>query len=72
MSILEETRSTELHQDAQEIIESIVRAEARTKEYLQKSFESLKESEKAEHMKARAAFIEAINLDHRCCPAWVG
>ena len=58
MSILEETRFTELHQDTQKIIESIVRAEARTKEYLQKSFESLKESEKAEHMKARAAFIE--------------
>jgi hypothetical protein len=57
LSIQQHTRFAKLDENTRAIIESILKANTETEEYLRSSFESLRESAKAEHMKTRAAFV---------------
>ncbi|KAF8855734.1 hypothetical protein BDZ45DRAFT_746174 [Acephala macrosclerotiorum] len=64
LSIQHDTRFANFDHNAQNIVESIARADTTTKEYMRKGFESLRESDKTEHVKTRAAFI-AIDGEKR-------
>jgi hypothetical protein len=64
LSIEQDTRFKKLDQNTQAIIETILKIDTTQREYLWKESLSLKESEKAEHAKARAAFV-AIDGEKR-------
>ena len=64
LSIQQHTGFAKLDENTLTIIESIVSANTETKEYLRRGFETLREFEKAEHTKTRAAFV-AMDVEKR-------
>ncbi|CZR60300.1 uncharacterized protein PAC_10196 [Phialocephala subalpina] len=57
LSIQQHSRFEKLDKNTRKIIDSVVISSSETREYLRRGFESLRESDKAEHAKSRAAFV---------------